>query len=184
MSAPTFDSDSSPYLTFEKLIINVVNKINENSTLNPGTMKSLIDQPKKELQTVPHEGLSADELNYFKNLILDKRLEALNELVMLQGNLKDMLRADDDDASTMTHHMADTASDQQDIAMTYRLIERTRKFIDQLDKALHRIENGNYGYCRATGKPIEKGRLEFAPHTRYSMEAKRNGLDKKGVGYA
>ncbi len=147
-------------------------------------MKALIKEPKKNKNTGISEGFSAEDLTYFKNLILDKRLHALNELEMMQTNLKEMMRADDDDASTTMHHMADTASDQQDIVMTYRLIERTRSFIEKLDLALHRIENGNYGYCRATGKPIEKGRLEFAPHTRYSMEAKQKGLDKKGAGYA
>jgi DnaK suppressor protein len=124
------------------------------------------------------------ELEYFRNIIIKKRNDSVEELTFLDANLREMRDADSDDASSTMHHMADVASDEQGIAMKYRLIERTRAFIRQLDRALDRIENGTYGICRVTGKPIEKERLEFAPHTRYSMEAKLKGLDKKiGVSY-
>jgi RNA polymerase-binding transcription factor DksA len=56
------------------------------------------------------------------------------------------------------------------------LLERTKKYIEQINEALARIENGTYGICLATGKPISKGRLEAVPHTRYSVAAKKKGL--------
>jgi DnaK suppressor protein len=140
-------------------------------------METVIDKPtlKKE-QNKPL--FSAAELKRFREIILHKRANALEELNYLESNLREMRDADSGDVSSTMHHMADVASDAQGIAMTYRLIERTRAFISQLDRALERIENGTYGTCRVTGKPIEKERLEFAPHTRYSMEAKLKGLDK------
>ena len=127
--------------------------------------------------------MSSKDLEYFRQLILKKREDTVEELEFLKNNLNEMMSADDDDISSTTHHMADVGSDEQGIALTYQLIERSRKFINQLDRALERIDNGTYGICRATGKLIERGRLEFAPHTRYSIEAKRKGLDKKGVQY-
>jgi DnaK suppressor protein len=146
-------------------------------------MERVLESPVKTTNK-QNTWFSEDELNYFKNLILNKRTEAIEEMTLLEMNLREMRDADSDDASSTMHHMADVASDEQGIAMKYRLIERTRAFIKQLDRALERIENGTYGICRVTGKPIEKERLEFAPHTRYSMEAKLKGLDKKaGVSY-
>ncbi|WP_350356645.1 TraR/DksA family transcriptional regulator [Fodinibius salicampi] len=50
--------------------------------------------------------------------------------------------------------------------------------INRLNEALQRIEDGTYGICKATGKPISKGRLEAVPHTRYSIEAKKQGKDE------
>lgn len=122
--------------------------------------------------------LNEAELAYFEALILNKKQEALNELEYLTGSLENLRSADDDDASSIDHHMSDMGSIEESVDLTNRLIERHRKFIKELDRALERIANGTYGICRATGNPIEKGRLEFAPHTRYSIAAKNSGLDK------
>lgn len=123
--------------------------------------------------------LSDVELAYYEGLILGKRREAQEELDYLVKTLEDIRSADDDDNSSIDHHMSDMGSIEESMDLTNRLIERNIKFINELNRALDRINNGTYGICRATGKPIEKGRLEFAPHTRYSIEAKNSGLDKR-----
>lgn len=122
---------------------------------------------------------SRKDLDFFKNLILDKRNEAAEEIEYLQSVLENIRYADDADSSSNAHHIADLGSEEENTALYYGLIQRTRKYIQQLDRALERIENGTYGICRATGKPIPKGRLEAVPHTRYSINAKLKGLDKQ-----
>lgn len=122
---------------------------------------------------------SRKELEYFKNLILDKRNEATEEIEYLMDVLENMRYTDDADTSSNAHHLADLGSEEENTALYYNLVQRTKKYIDQLDRALERIENGTYGICRATGKPIPKGRLEAVPHTRYSINAKLKGLDKQ-----
>lgn len=131
----------------------------------------------EELTTV----LNENELAYFESLILHKREDAQNELDYLLNSLEEQRSSEGDDASSIDHHMSDVGSIEESLDLTNRLIERNRKFINELNRALERINNGTYGICRATGKPIEKGRLEFAPHTRYSIAAKNSGLDKRAV---
>jgi len=53
-----------------------------------------------------------------------------------------------------------------------RLAQRQMKFIQNLQAALIRIENGTYGICRETGKLIPKERLRAVPHATLSIEAK------------
>lgn len=53
-----------------------------------------------------------------------------------------------------------------------RLAQRQMKFIQNLQAALVRIENGTYGICRETGKLIPKERLRAVPHATLSIEAK------------
>ena len=53
-----------------------------------------------------------------------------------------------------------------------QLAARQKKFIDNLEAALIRIENKTYGVCRVTGKLINKKRLELVPHATLSIEAK------------
>ncbi|MDN4752981.1 TraR/DksA C4-type zinc finger protein [Porphyromonadaceae bacterium W3.11] len=52
---------------------------------------------------------------------------------------------------------------------------RQKKFIQNLEAALVRIENGTYGICRVTGKLIPKERLRAVPHATLSIEAKEAG---------
>lgn len=119
---------------------------------------------------------SRETLDHFKKLLLDKRQEAEKELENIQQNITNLNQADDADYSSVAHHMGDVGSDVEEENMNYHLMERAKKYIEQIDEALQRIENQTYGICLATGKSIAKGRLEAVPHTRYSIEAKKKGL--------
>lgn len=116
------------------------------------------------------------ELDYFKTLLLKKREEAQKELDLIEKNISNLSDLDDADYSSVAHHMADVGSDVEETDMYYTLAERTTKYIQQIDKALERIENKTYGVCMATGQPIARGRLEAVPHTRYSIRAKEEGI--------
>lgn len=116
--------------------------------------------------------LSKRDLNFFKKLLLNKRAAAKKELDALEENIENMTDSDDADYSSLTHHLGDIGSDVEEKNLTYQLLERTSKYIKEIDAALVRIENGTYGICRLTGKMISRKRLEAVPHTRYSIEAK------------
>ncbi|SHE88834.1 transcriptional regulator, TraR/DksA family [Fodinibius roseus] len=116
-------------------------------------------------------------LQYFKELLLEKRREAEQQEAQVEENISNLNEADDADQSSIAHHMGDFGSDTEEKQLNYQFLERTRKYINQINDALQRIEDGTYGICKATGNPIAKGRLESVPHTRYSIEAKEQGLD-------
>lgn len=118
-----------------------------------------------------------DTLTYFKEKLLEKRNEALEQVDILENRQADLRDANDADYSSLTHHMGDVGSVEEETKMNYQLIERTKKYINEINDALERIKNGTYGICQATGKLIPKGRLDAVPHTRYSIEAKEKGLD-------
>lgn len=119
--------------------------------------------------------LTKKELGHFRKLLEEKREEARDELDFLERNLENLTETDDADYSSLTHHEGDVASDVEEEEVNYQLIERTRKYIEQINDALERIENETYGVCLATGVPISKERLEAVPHTRYSIKAKKEG---------
>lgn len=78
----------------------------------------------------------------------------------------------DDTASSFK--MLEDGSDTLAKEEAGQLAVRQRKFIEQLENALVRIENKTYGICRVTGKLIPKERLRAVPHTTQSIEAKVN----------
>lgn len=114
---------------------------------------------------------SDEELEYFREIILNKLEEAENEMDALQRTLRESMENANDE-SAYSFHMADAGTDAQEREKTYMLYNRTRKFIRYLNDALTRIDNKTYGVCKVTGKKIAKGRLEAVPHTQLSIDAK------------
>jgi RNA polymerase-binding protein DksA len=114
---------------------------------------------------------SDDELAEFRDLILDKRRRAMEDVELMREQLRDGQESGGDSAYSL--HMADAGTDASDRERLFEMISRQQVFVGHLDRALERIENKTYGVCRATGKPIDKGRLLAVPHTEISIEAKR-----------
>jgi DnaK suppressor protein len=67
--------------------------------------------------------------------------------------------------------LADRASSETDRAIELRARDRQRKLISKIDAALHRIDDGTYGFCEETGEPIGLKRLEARPIATLSVEA-------------
>lgn len=67
--------------------------------------------------------------------------------------------------------LADRASSETDRAIELRARDRQRKLISKIDAALHRLDDGTYGFCEETGEPIGLKRLEARPIATLSVEA-------------
>jgi DnaK suppressor protein len=53
------------------------------------------------------------------------------------------------------------------------LLENARDLLDQVERALAKIEAGTYGLCANCGKPIEAARLKALPHASLCIACKR-----------
>lgn len=78
---------------------------------------------------------------------------------------------------------ADLASEDTEISMETRLMDRDAKLLREVERALDKVKTGIYGLCEGTDEPIGYARLKLRPWTRYSVtykeelerEAKRQG---------
>lgn len=113
---------------------------------------------------------SEEELQEFKEIILDKIAEAKKNLECLQAALAQNERNGDDTAPTFKN--LEEGSNVLSKEENAKLASRQQKFIRDLEAALIRIENGTYGICQVTGKLIPKERLRIVPHTTMTVEAK------------
>lgn len=111
------------------------------------------------------------ELQEFKAIILDKIAIAKEELGALTRTLSNS-NANGTDDTAGTYKTLEDGSATMEKEQTNQLAARQKKFIDNLEAALVRIENKTYGVCRETGKLIQKERLKAVPHTTLSIEAK------------
>jgi RNA polymerase-binding transcription factor DksA len=113
---------------------------------------------------------SDNELNEFRELIQGKINVAREELYDLAGTLS-AANSNGDDAAIAGKTLEDGSATFEK-EQTNQLAARQKKFIEQLEAALMRIDNKTYGICRTTGKLIPKERLRAVPHTTQTMEAK------------
>jgi RNA polymerase-binding transcription factor DksA len=123
--------------------------------------------------SVEKERYSDADLEEFRELIVKKLDKAKKELELLQEMYNDRNENATDDTSPTFKLMEDGAevSTREDIG---QLALRQKKFIENLENALLRIQNKTYGACRVTGKLIPKERLRAVPHATLSIEAKMN----------
>jgi RNA polymerase-binding transcription factor DksA len=85
-----------------------------------------------------------------------------------------------DQQPAFSSHMADAGTDTFDRDFALGMLSTEQDALYEIDEAINRIRNGNYGKCELTGKPIEAARLEAIPWTRFSAAAERQ-LEREGV---
>jgi DnaK suppressor protein len=126
---------------------------------------------KNMLQKIEKTKYSDNELKEFKDLILSKLKVAVEELNNLTSSLRSSNANGTDDTSAAGKTLEDGSATLEKESIN-QLAARQKKFIEQLNAALLRIENKSYGICRETGKLIQRERLLAVPHTTLSMAAK------------
>ena len=115
-------------------------------------------------------GLTAKEVEHFRDLLLEKRRELLGDVSSMET---DALRSGNSNLSTLPMHMADSGTDNYEQEFTLGLVEKDRQLMREINLALAKIQDGSYGICEGTGKPIAKPRLEAQPWAKYSIEHAR-----------
>lgn len=104
------------------------------------------------------------DLDAIRSQLTRERNELLNRL---QAPLE-MARGDDADLATMA----------QNKEHALWLAQDARQRLEAIEKALQRIERGNYGLCVNCGKPIPEERLLAVPLTLYDIECQTK-LERK-----
>lgn len=132
-----------------------------------------LNMPKPAQEESGKTRYADSELEEFRAIINKKLEEARKELALLQAQMHAANEHGTDDTAS-TFKILEDGSDSLAKEEAGQLASRQKKFIEQLENAMVRIENKTYGVCRVTGKLIPKERLRAVPHTTQSIEAKLN----------
>jgi RNA polymerase-binding transcription factor DksA len=105
--------------------------------------------------------------------LLDLRSTLLDSM---EGVAKDSLRTrpEGSEASVGGMHMGDAGSDAYDRDFALSLLSKEQDALYEINEALKRIDQGSYGICEMTSKPINEERLEALPFARYTREAQES----------
>ncbi len=104
------------------------------------------------------------ELQHYRELLLKKREEMLS-------SIKERKHRSFKNQEQFVEEI-DQAAQASDQALHLRLLDKDLKLLREIDLALVRLDEGEYGICAGTGEEIERKRLELRPWTRYSLEHK------------
>lgn len=126
----------------------------------------LAKKPAKDFELAESELFSRQELEVFRDLLLDEREKLLkkSKAAIMSGEIQL-------DTNEMMDEV-DLASATIEQNLTFRLLDRDRQQLNEIQRALDKLRSGDFGYCEGTGETIPKRRLELAPWTRYSVKYK------------
>jgi DnaK suppressor protein len=117
--------------------------------------------------------LSKRELEHFRTRLFAEKKKVLEEMNGLQqDNLKQSISDAAGENSRYTYHLGDVASLSYGREFSMGLAERQQKYLEEIDEALGRVNDGTYGICKVTGELIPAERLEEVPVAKYSVKGK------------
>lgn len=108
--------------------------------------------------------MDSKKAGMFQRKLLELRAEILNRGAR---RMAEALRLSQEDLTDETDHAA--AMIQQNVSLSVQ--ERDRWLVAEIEHALSKFESGTFGLCEDTEEPIDEGRLDAQPWTRYSVEA-------------
>jgi RNA polymerase-binding protein DksA len=116
--------------------------------------------------------LTAQQLDHFKELLMQRRSRLAHDLNLMQDEALKVTAQDNSSDS-----VADTGTDNYEQDFTLGLIESEEALAREVDGALLRIEQMEFGVCESCQTPIPLARLEILPFSRCCVECqqKREG---------
>lgn len=144
--------------------------------------EDLVESRNKAIQKI--KGYSKRDLENFKQIILEKRDEIIEQLQNLKEQMLDPTTGEYiNENSPYSLHMAEQGTDAMEREKTFLYAQRENKFLGYLEDALKRIESGTYGICiECIDEPqhlcetcplIPKERLEAVPHSQHCLPIKQ-----------
>ena len=111
--------------------------------------------------------MTKSQLKKFRDLLESKRREIIKKA---QQTLDQDMSLD---ANDLPDEM-DLASSEYLQSFTFRLRGREKVFLDKIQKAIEKIENGSFGVCDDCGEKISVKRLEARPETTLCIRCKED----------
>jgi DnaK suppressor protein len=102
------------------------------------------------------------------------------ELVGMRDDILKTVRKQQVEEGVDNGDSVDQASQSIEKELLFELSDNERGTLDMIEAAIRKIDNGTFGLCEATQKPIGRARLEAIPYARYSIEY-QNQLEHKEV---
>jgi len=113
------------------------------------------------------------ELRQYEKILINERQKLLKELEYESDQIAKTQLETSGDLSAYSNHMADQGTETERREITSQLLSTRRQALFDIDFALRKIAEGNYGICESCGKSIAKRRLKFLPQARLCIKCSK-----------
>jgi RNA polymerase-binding protein DksA len=116
--------------------------------------------------------MSTLDLDHFRDALEAERKRVTDALQYLHAETPNA-GGDETQESATQDHLADSAAVTYDREMDFSLEENSEQVLEEIDRALKRIDDGTYGKCTRCGKDIPVERLEAIPYAEHCIDDAR-----------
>ena len=109
--------------------------------------------------------MQKSELDYFKSILLSRKEQIEKNLFGVQEEISELQRQELNDEG-------DHAAANSDSLVESAIITQQQKELEEINNALKKIENGEYGICEMCEDPIGFQRLKVKPHAVYCIDCR------------
>lgn len=110
--------------------------------------------------------MTEDRMEFYKEELLRIQKDLLESIVGEYDTDENPFDIDGD--------LADKAEIFSSVTITEGLTSSQKKTLEKIQRALHKIKEGNYGSCEVCGNDIEQDRLEAVPYAETCKEHMNN----------
>ncbi len=120
--------------------------------------------------------MTKKEQERFRRLLEKEKEELLSQIEHLENNsLNKSQREASGDLSGYSFHIADMGTDNFEREFTLGLVSSEQKLLYEVNEALCRLKEGNFGPCEGCGKAISRKRLQAVPYARLCLKCREKG---------
>ena len=109
--------------------------------------------------------MQKSELEYFKGILLSRKEQILKNLSDVKEEIGELQAQDLSDEG-------DYAAANSDSLVENAIISQQEKELGEIESALRKIENDEYGICEMCEDPIGFQRLKVKPHAVYCIDCR------------
>ena len=114
--------------------------VRKSSRKRPASATSNQEAGSTQVETRTNTEFSDKDFDHFKQIILSRRLEAVEDIDRMRIQLDDVREQAENDTA-YSFHMADAGTDAMEREKLYLMMARQKKYVGYLDRALERIRN-------------------------------------------
>ncbi len=117
--------------------------------------------------------MNKEDIEHFKNLLLEERKRVMEELEWVESNYIGKSRKDTTGgASRYSMHPADMGTDTSEEEKAYIIGSASGRVLADIDEALENLDKEDFGVCVSCGQPIGRDRLEVVPYAKLCITCK------------
>ena len=114
-----------------------------------------------------------------KTLLLDEREASLRQAESLRAEAEQLAEEMEPGDTQFDEESGEGGTLNVERERDLALLAQARAAVEEIDRALAKIEAGSYGTCEQCGQPIPKARLKALPYATLCVACKSGGLSRR-----